>query len=88
MKIDTLYDPPFFKVSDTHSAATWLLHPDAPSVNPPEGIMNRRATFSKMNLAPSDELKVMDTADKDPAVLPHGKDPDIDSKITEKGGLL
>ena len=50
--------------------------------------MNRRATFSKMNLAPSDELKVMDTADKDPAVLPHGKDPDIDSKITEKGGLL
>ena len=88
MKIDTLYDPLFFKVSDTHAAATWLLHPDAPSVNPPEGIMNRRATFSKMNLAPSDELKVMDTADKETAVLPHGKDPDIDSKITEKGGLL
>ena len=88
MKIDTLYDPPFFKVSGTHSAATWLLHPDAPSVNPPEGIINRRATFSEMNLAPSDELKVMDTADKEPAVLPHGKDPDIDSKITEKGGLL
>jgi oligopeptide transport system ATP-binding protein len=57
-------------------------------VNPPEGIMNRRATFSKMNLAPSDELKVMDTADKEPADLPHGKDPDIDSKIPEKGGLL
>jgi oligopeptide transport system ATP-binding protein len=88
MKIDTLYDPPFFKVSDTHSAATWLLHPDAPSVNPPEGIMNRQATFSEMKLAPSDELKVMDTADKEPAVLPHGKGPDIDSKLTEKGGLL
>lgn len=88
MKIDTLYDPPFFKVSDTHSAATWLLHPDAPSVNPPEGIMNRRATFSEMYLAPSDELKVMDTADKESAVLPHDNGPSIDSKLTEKGGLL
>lgn len=88
MKIDTLYDPPFFKVSDTHSAATWLLHPDAPSVNPPEGIVNRQATFSEMKLAPSDELKEMDTADKEPAVLPHGKGPAIDPKITEKGGLL
>ncbi|SFE28807.1 ABC transporter ATP-binding protein [Trichococcus pasteurii] len=88
MKIDTLYDPPFFKVSGTHSAATWLLHPDAPPVNPPEGIINRRATFSEMNLAPSDELKVMDTADKEPAVLPHDNGPTIDSKLTEKGGLL
>jgi len=88
MKIDTLYDPPFFKVSETHQAATWLLHPDAPSVHPPEGIINRRATFSRMNLAPSDELKVMDTADKEPAVLPHGSGPDIDSKVTEKGGLM
>jgi len=88
MKIDTLYDPPFFKVSDTHSAATWLLHPDAPSVNPPEGIVNRQATFSEMKLAPSDELKVMDTTDKEPTVLPHGKGPAIDPKITEKGGLL
>ena len=27
MKIDHTYDPPFFKVSDTHYAKTWLLLP-------------------------------------------------------------
>ena len=27
MKIDFEMEPPFFKVSDTHYAATWLLHP-------------------------------------------------------------
>lgn len=28
--------PPYFKVSDTHYAKTWLLHPNAPKVEPPE----------------------------------------------------
>jgi oligopeptide transport system ATP-binding protein len=32
MKIDYAEHPPFFKVSDTHFAATWLLHPNAPKV--------------------------------------------------------
>ena len=32
-----------FKVSDTHYAATWLLHPDAPKVDPPKIIMDRIA---------------------------------------------
>ena len=40
MKIDTLEDPPMFKVTDTHYAKTWLLHPDAPKVEKPEGIQN------------------------------------------------
>lgn len=35
MKIDFEEQPPFFKVSDTHYAATWLLHPDAPKVESP-----------------------------------------------------
>src|SRR3989339_209027 len=35
MEIDFEEQPPFFKVSDTHYAATWLLHPDAPKVEPP-----------------------------------------------------
>ena len=30
MKIDFEMEPPMFKVSDTHYAKTWLLHPDAP----------------------------------------------------------
>ena len=35
MKIDLEEEPPFFKVSDTHYAKTWLLHPKAPTVKPP-----------------------------------------------------
>ncbi|MDO4799785.1 MAG: ABC transporter ATP-binding protein [Bacillota bacterium] len=29
LEIDVLEEPPFFKVSETHYAKTWLLHPDA-----------------------------------------------------------
>ena len=37
LAIDEKADPPLFKVSDTHYAATWLLHPDAPAIEmPPE----------------------------------------------------
>lgn len=38
LKIDFEQEPPFFKVSDTHYAATWLLHPDAPKVEPPAAV--------------------------------------------------
>ena len=33
LKIDFEEEPPMFKVSDTHYAATWLIHPHAPKVN-------------------------------------------------------
>ncbi len=33
MQIDLEEHPPFFDVSETHKAATWLLHPDAPDVS-------------------------------------------------------
>jgi oligopeptide transport system ATP-binding protein len=45
MKIDLVQQPPFFKVSDTHYAATWLLHPNAPKVEPPEVIKKRQLQF-------------------------------------------
>lgn len=48
MKIDTLQSPPFFKVSDTHYAATWLLHPNAPKVEPPIGIKERQASYTAL----------------------------------------
>ncbi|MFW5889402.1 MAG: oligopeptide/dipeptide ABC transporter ATP-binding protein [Bacillota bacterium] len=41
MKIDFERQPPMFKVSDTHEAATWLLHKDAPKVEMPEIVKNR-----------------------------------------------
>lgn len=41
LKIDFEMEPPLFKVSDTHYAATWLLHEDAPKVEPPEVVKKR-----------------------------------------------
>ena len=38
LKIDDEIDPPMFKISDTHFAATWLLDPRAPKVEPPEHV--------------------------------------------------
>ncbi|MBR0537552.1 MAG: ABC transporter ATP-binding protein [Clostridia bacterium] len=38
MKIDTLKEPPVFKVTDTHYAKTWLLDPRSPAVEKPEAI--------------------------------------------------
>ncbi|WP_071459150.1 ABC transporter ATP-binding protein [Bacillus massilinigeriensis] len=46
MQIDLEEEPPMFKVSDTHYAATWLLHPDAPKVEPPAAVVKRMQKFS------------------------------------------
>ena len=40
MQIDFEEEPPFFKVSETHYAKTWLLDPRAPQVEPPKVIKN------------------------------------------------
>lgn len=47
LKIDFEEEPPFFKVSDTHYAATWLLHPDAPKVDTPPIIQQRIERYNK-----------------------------------------
>ena len=41
MAIDKKAAPPMFKISETHFAATWLLHPDAPKVELPEELRHR-----------------------------------------------
>ncbi len=41
MNIDYREQPPYFKVSDTHYAATWLLHPNAPAVEMPRIVKER-----------------------------------------------
>lgn len=41
MAIDFKYQPPYFKVSDTHYAATWLLYPGAPEVEMPKIVKTR-----------------------------------------------
>ena len=40
LKIDTLKEPPMFKVSQTHYAKTWLLDPRCPKAEKPETIQN------------------------------------------------
>lgn len=40
LKVDTLFEPPMFKVSETHYAKTWLLDPRSPKIEKPEGIQN------------------------------------------------
>lgn len=49
LQIDFEKQPPMFKVSDTHYAATWLLHPDAPKVEPPLVIQERKKRFEAAN---------------------------------------
>lgn len=40
LKIDFIQEPPYFEVTETHKAKTWLLDPRAPKVEPPEAIRN------------------------------------------------
>nr|QRZ18635.1 ABC transporter ATP-binding protein [Virgibacillus sp. AGTR] len=46
LEIDTVMEPPMFKVSDTHYAATWLLHEDAPKIEPPASVKRRMQGFA------------------------------------------
>ena len=47
MAIDFEQEPPMFQVSDTHYAATWLLHPNAPKAEPPKIVVDRIERMSK-----------------------------------------
>ena len=48
LKIDFAQEPPFFRVSDTHYAKTWLLDPRAPKVEKPEAIRNLHEKILRM----------------------------------------
>ena len=47
MQIDFEEQPPMFEISETHRAATWLLHPDAPKVEIPKIITDRIARMKQ-----------------------------------------
>jgi len=51
LKIDFVEKPPYFNVSSTHKAKTWLLDPRAPKVNPPESIKILRQQWEGMSNA-------------------------------------
>ncbi len=48
LTVDTLEEPPMFKVSDTHYAKTWLLDPRAPKIEKPEIIRDIHGTLRKV----------------------------------------
>lgn len=43
LKIDFNLDPPLFKITETHYAATWLLSPDAPRIDIPKEVRDKAA---------------------------------------------
>ncbi|MBQ4494556.1 MAG: ABC transporter ATP-binding protein [Selenomonadaceae bacterium] len=47
MKIDLKAEPPTFKITETHGAATWLLHSDAPKIEMPAELRLRLARSRK-----------------------------------------
>lgn len=48
LKIDTIKEPPMFKVSDTHYAKTWLLDPRAPKMEKPANICDINGRLKKV----------------------------------------
>ena len=49
LELDFEREPPYFRITDTHYAATWLLHPDAPKVEMPEILKNRIRRMKEEN---------------------------------------
>jgi len=49
LKVDFEKEPPFFQLSETHFAATWLLHPDAPKVECPDILKRRIDRMKEVN---------------------------------------
>ncbi len=55
LQIDFEEQPPIFRISDTHWAATWLLHPDAPKVDIPKAITDRIARMLEREKSAGEE---------------------------------
>ena len=55
MQIDYEEQPPMFEISPTHSAATWLLHPNAPKVEPPAIVRERIERMKRRQMTQSTE---------------------------------
>lgn len=83
MQIDFEEQPPMFRISDTHFAATWLLHPDAPKVDPPAAVTDRIARMKKTWKTPDETAAATDVPVATESVAPV-KDVADDVKKTAK----
>lgn len=62
MKIDTLLEPPFFKISDTHYAKTWMLHEmsvSRPRIKTSESYASASLDGKKMNFGDKGKKEVL-----------------------------
>ncbi|RMA78609.1 oligopeptide transport system ATP-binding protein [Metamycoplasma subdolum] len=48
LEIDFLKEPPLIPITETHAAATWLLHPEAPKVTLSKELIKRLNAFKKV----------------------------------------
>lgn len=48
LELDFIKEPPLIEISETHSAATWLLHPDAPKYKLSKELEDRLKVFRKV----------------------------------------
>lgn len=60
MKIDFEVEPPMFDISETHKAATWLLHPSAPKVEIPKQVRERIERMKALTKASPDDANAVD----------------------------
>ena len=88
MKIDFKKEPPLFKITDTHYAATWLLDPRAPKVEMPAIVKTRietakaahkaRKASGGENPAPSS-----DNLEEERVVVKHNRDLEMEQHAQE-----
>ncbi len=83
MEIDFEEQPPMFKISDTHSAATWLLHPNAPKIDPPKAITDRIARMKKA----ADEAEKLTAENNDLQQTVKAMPNSVDAKADDGDGM-
>ncbi len=83
MQIDFEEQPPMFKISDTHSAATWLLHPNAPKIDPPKAITDRIARMKKA----ADEAEKLTAENNDLQQTVKATPNSVDAKADDGDGM-
>ena len=60
MAIDYEEEPPLFRISEDHYAATWLEHPNAPEVTPPDVIQRRYSIYKDLQKGIEPKVNIFD----------------------------
>ena len=88
MKIDFKKEPPLFKITDTHYAATWLLDPRAPKVEMPAIVKTRIETAKAAHKARKasggeNPAPASDNLEEERVVVKHNRDLEMEQHAQE-----